>query len=91
MDRACLQQRTLSTRQQEVLDLVCKGLRNSEVARVLRLSERTIKGYVSQLLLIFDATNRTELVAVVLEQGFVALKRGSHDLILIECTNGPSH
>jgi DNA-binding NarL/FixJ family response regulator len=51
----------LSERQLEVLLLVCKGFHNSEVAQQLRLSERTVKGYVSQLFLILDVTNRTEL------------------------------
>lgn len=52
----------LSRKQSQILFLLCKGLRNSEVARNVGLAERTVKGYVSQLLLIFDVTNRTELV-----------------------------
>jgi DNA-binding NarL/FixJ family response regulator len=61
-------QQRLTIRQQEVLDLLCKGMRNGEIGYLLRLSERTVKGYVSQLFLIFDVTNRTELVARVLER-----------------------
>lgn len=52
---------TLNKRQRDVLFLLCKGLRNAEVARQLGISERTVKWYVSQLFLIFDVTNRTEL------------------------------
>ena len=52
----------LNSRQQSVLFLLCKGLRNAEVGRQLGISERTVKGYVSQLFLIYDVTNRTELV-----------------------------
>lgn len=54
----------LSARQREILFLISKGLRNSEVAHQMKLSERSIKGYVSQLLLILDVTNRTELVGL---------------------------
>jgi DNA-binding NarL/FixJ family response regulator len=59
--------RRLTHRQQSVLDLLCKGLRNKEIGGQLELSERTVKNYISQLLLIFDVTNRTELVSVTLQ------------------------
>jgi DNA-binding CsgD family transcriptional regulator len=54
----------LNTKQTEVLLLVCKGLRNSDIAKALGLKERTIKAYMAQLFLIFDVTNRTELVGL---------------------------
>jgi two-component system nitrate/nitrite response regulator NarL len=54
----------LNARQKDVLRLVCKGLRNSEIASVIGLRERTVKLYVSQLFMIFDVTNRTELVGL---------------------------
>ena len=49
-------------RQGDILHLICKGLRNAEIASHVQLSERTVKGYISQLFLIFDVMNRTELV-----------------------------
>jgi DNA-binding CsgD family transcriptional regulator len=55
----------LNARQLEVLGLLCKGLRNIEIAGQLGLSERSIKAYVGQLFLIFDASNRTELAGMV--------------------------
>ena len=58
----------LNGRQTEVLNLLCKGLRNREIARQLSLSTRTIKWYVSQLFLVFDVTNRTELVGLVSQE-----------------------
>jgi|ERR1700691_5997113 DNA-binding CsgD family transcriptional regulator len=63
----------LSERQRDGLYLICKGLRNSEVARRLGIGERTAKGYVTQLLLIFGATNRTELVGMLAQEGIVAI------------------
>jgi DNA-binding CsgD family transcriptional regulator len=56
----------LNRRQRQVLFYVSKGLRNSEIAANIGLSERMIKHYVSQLLLIFGASNRTELVGLAL-------------------------
>lgn len=60
----------LNDRLRGVLFLLCKGLRNAEIAQQLGLSERTIKSHVSQLLLIFDVTNRTELVGTLALQNF---------------------
>jgi DNA-binding NarL/FixJ family response regulator len=52
----------LKLRHRQILHLICRGLRNSEIAAQLGLTESTIKGYVRQLFLVFDVTNRTELV-----------------------------
>lgn len=60
--------RHLNQRQQDVLCLVHKGLRNSEIALHLGLSVRTIKGYVNQLFLIFEVTNRAELAGAVADE-----------------------
>jgi len=48
----------ITPKQQAILELLCKGLRNAEIGAVLGMSERNVKNYVGQLLLIFDATNR---------------------------------
>jgi DNA-binding CsgD family transcriptional regulator len=56
---------SLSGRQREVLFLICKGLRNSEVAAQLSISERTVKWHASQLFSIYGVTNRTELVGTL--------------------------
>jgi DNA-binding CsgD family transcriptional regulator len=66
----------LNAKQTEILRLTCKGLRNSEIAEVVGLKERTVKGYMAQLFLIFDVTNRTELVGLFVgdkSDGFVGL------------------
>jgi len=59
----------LTLRQQETLRLLSLGLRNSEIAHQLYLSERTVKECVSRLLLVFEATNRTELAVLWLREG----------------------
>jgi DNA-binding CsgD family transcriptional regulator len=52
----------LSPRQRDVLFLVCKGLHNSEIGSQLGLSEGAVKYHMNHMLLLFDVTNRTELV-----------------------------
>jgi DNA-binding CsgD family transcriptional regulator len=67
----------LNPRQRDVLFLISKGLHDSEIGNQLGLSERGIRYYVAQLFLIFEVTNRTELIGRVAEDGpgLVALVR----------------
>ena len=50
----------LTARERAVLSRLSRGLNNAEIATSLTLSEATIKGYVSQLLLKLGVTNRTQ-------------------------------
>jgi len=56
----------LNARHQDVLWLISKGLTNAEIGRHLGLSERTVKDYVGRLLLVPEASNRTELIGRML-------------------------
>jgi len=53
----------LTTREIEVLKLLTEGLRNSEIAERLVLSERTVHHHVSAILRKLEAGSRTEAVA----------------------------
>ena len=55
----------LTERQRNVLFLICKGFHNPEIATHVGISPRMVKECVSQLLLIYDASNRTELVGLL--------------------------
>ena len=52
----------LTRRQSEVLDLLAKGLTNSEIAAQLFVSVRTVDHHVSAILTRLDVTSRTEAV-----------------------------
>jgi len=52
----------LTSRQVDILALVCQGKRNKEIAYQLGLAERTVKSHIRELFLIFGVSNRTELV-----------------------------
>ncbi|MDG4829446.1 response regulator transcription factor [Solwaraspora sp. WMMD1047] len=51
---------TLTGRETEVLALLGAGRSNQQIARRLRLSEATVKGYVSRLLVKLGCDNRTQ-------------------------------
>ena len=57
-----------SGRRQDILGLLCRGLTNAEIGQQLGITARTVKWYVSQLLVTYDATNRTELVGILLSR-----------------------
>ncbi|NKB72430.1 MAG: response regulator [Candidatus Latescibacteria bacterium] len=61
----------LTQRENEVLQLLSKGLQNKEIADVLSISERTAKFHVSALLRKLEAGNRTEAVALAAQKGLV--------------------
>jgi DNA-binding NarL/FixJ family response regulator len=55
----------LSRKERVILSLVCKGLRNSEIASLVGVTERTVKWHMSRLFQQFEVTNRTELAGHV--------------------------
>jgi DNA-binding NarL/FixJ family response regulator len=56
-------------REQSVLDLVCQGLMNKEIARRLDTGVRNVEKYVSKLFSKTGTNSRTELVRYALENG----------------------
>jgi len=59
----------LSDPERAIMRLVCRGLRNSEIAGVVGITERTVKWHMSRLFKRFDVTNRTELVGMLTANG----------------------
>lgn len=61
----------LSSREQEVLALMARGLSNAEIAGELFLGSETVKTYVSSLLGKLGARDRTQAVIKAFESGFI--------------------
>lgn len=51
----------LAPRETQVLDLVAQGMSNAEIARALRMTEPSVKTYVSRILTKLDCANRVQL------------------------------
>ncbi|MGI5215253.1 LuxR C-terminal-related transcriptional regulator [Plantactinospora sp. CA-290183] len=50
----------LNTRESDVLGLVAQGLSNAEIGRRLRMTEASVKTYVSRILTKLDCANRVQ-------------------------------
>jgi ATP/maltotriose-dependent transcriptional regulator MalT len=65
------QQNSLSTRQAEVLALLCEGLANKEIARALGISACTVKLHVQGVLQKLGAANRVQAVVFAYRNSYV--------------------
>ena len=62
----------LSDRELEVLRLIADGLSNAEIANKLVISEKTVKGHVSNILSKLHMMDRTQAAVFAWQQGLVA-------------------
>ena len=62
----------LSERELDVLRLIADGLSNAEIARKLIISEKTVKGHVSNILGKLHMLDRTQAAVFAWRQGLVA-------------------
>ncbi len=63
----------LTDREQEVLQLVARGLANKQIAAALQISEHTVKFHISSVYGKLGAGNRTEAVRLGVRHGLVSL------------------
>ena len=63
----------LSVREQEILDLICKGLSNTEIASELNISKRTVEKHRSNILTKTQTYNTASLVMFAVENKLISL------------------
>ena len=59
----------LSEREAEIMDVVCQGLTNTQIARRLFLSEKTVKNHINRIFAKLGVTNRAQAIATWLGTG----------------------
>jgi DNA-binding CsgD family transcriptional regulator len=70
-----MRDRHLTPRQREVVQRVARGLANKQIASELAISERAVKGHISDLLQKFGVANRAGLIASVMTAQGLGLPR----------------
>lgn len=71
-DRRCTgTAKTLTNRQNQVLNLVAQGLSNKQIAYEMGVSEATVKLHINALLRSVGATNRTQAVIMAQKMGII--------------------
>lgn len=63
----------LSAREMEVLKLAARSLSNSEMAEILFISPRTVKGHLSDIFSKLGVSSRTEAITACLRAGILSL------------------
>lgn len=61
----------LTTREDEILDLLGKGLRNHEIADVLGISDETVKTHVKSVFRKLGVSDRVEAVREAIDRGLI--------------------
>jgi two-component system, NarL family, nitrate/nitrite response regulator NarL len=63
--------RLITPRQQAVLQALCRGLSNKQIARELSMEEQTVKGHVSAIFRLLSVVSRTQAVDAARRAGLL--------------------
>lgn len=63
----------MTPRDRQILELVCEGMRNKQIANKLNVSETTISRHVAALSRKLEVEDRTSLVIYAIKQGLVSV------------------
>jgi DNA-binding NarL/FixJ family response regulator len=64
---------SLTNREVEVLERVCGGNRNRDIAELLGISEETVKAHVRHIMDKLGACDRTQAIAIAVRRGIIQL------------------
>ena len=70
-NRNHLKQMGLTQRELELVKLMAEGLNNREIARQLKIKERTVANHIGNILFKLNAKNRTEAVCIARNNGLL--------------------
>ena len=66
---------SLTGREQEIVSLIWKGLQNRDIAKELRISQKTVEAHRASMMRKLRATNAAQLLKSCFEHGFLRQPR----------------
>lgn len=72
-DHAQYRQIILTGRQKEILNLLSQGKANKEIARILDITDNTVRVHISAIFQILKVSNRTEAALLAVQEGLVSV------------------
>jgi DNA-binding NarL/FixJ family response regulator len=64
----------LSPREIEILEQISRGNSNKQIARILAISDQTVKNHITSILKKLAVNDRTEAVVYSLRQGWIKME-----------------
>lgn len=68
---------SLTDRERQVVDLICKGMKNKELAERLFISETTVRHHLTSIFSKLEITSRLELVVYAFKNNLVKMPEGN--------------
>lgn len=65
----------LSAREEEVFDLLIKGLCSKQISEILGCTLRTVKAHITSIFSKFDVTDRNFLFALIIEELYAIIEK----------------
>jgi DNA-binding NarL/FixJ family response regulator len=66
----------LTNRELEILDCIARGNSNKEIARLLKISDQTVKNHITSILRKLAVNDRTQAVIYALRHGWIKMEEG---------------
>jgi DNA-binding NarL/FixJ family response regulator len=63
----------LTQREQEILEMVVRGLTNRQIGHALQISENTARNHINSIIRKLDVSGRTEAATAAIQQGLVRM------------------
>lgn len=73
----------ITSRETQILNYVAEGNSNKQIARILQISDQTIKNHISAILRKLHANDRTHAVVLAICSGWISVERKYEDLVAV--------
>lgn len=73
----------LTFRETQILNYVAEGNSNKQIARILQISDQTIKNHISAILRKLHANDRAHAVVLSIRHGWIPVERKYEDMIAV--------